>query len=163
MTIQWTTIETDAVPPPGPFNPLWSLVIEAVVDWKTLRLHADGSWTIAGGVRSGPDGVGVAVDASLLLLPDCSPGCLVGRFGGSSVGPSPAAAPSRTTGDGSGMPATRTGAPAVQPGIFPIGRDCIYKVPDGVVGPLFVGFNMVSRPLTIAELKLTVQGANLPL
>jgi len=166
MAIQWTDVKLDRSVPAGEFKPLWALVLEAVPDWKRLRLEADGEWTfLLDGTYAyscGPDGAaGLSPASAVPILRNCPPGCLLGRFGGSSAEIGAATAQGGETGTTGGDGETETAPASTGSVAFPIGRDCLYKVPEGVFGPLFIGFNLVSRPVTIEKLTLTVKGANL--
>ena len=157
---QWTelgkfTLGTGAV------DALWLLALETVTGHTHLRFSATGSWTFlpGSGLSCGPDGgAGLSLAPAAFLVSDCLPGCLIGRLGGSSasiLGAPPSIAAQST--------AETTQAPAPAPaGLFPIGSECLYKVPDGVHGPLFVGFNVRSRPITVQALELKIGGGTLP-
>lgn len=165
MTTNWLAFP-DFNLPPGQFIPLWQLAVDIVEGVNHLRFHAYGQWTLpsAQPVNCGPDGLsGAPATADSILLPGSNVGCLIGRFGGSSAG-GKAAPPSA---DVSGIPTE------MQPGVsqvrdqaqagmvFPIGIDCLFKVPAGVFGPLFIGFNIVERPIDVKQLNLTISGATL--
>ena len=159
MGTPWTEIEVVTLPVAGNFDPVWRLLLETIVDWKFLRFHADGKWSFAtfADHPCGPDGAtDLSLERSQLILGDCAPACLIGRFGGSSANLGRAAsadqAPGTTESEGESQPA--------DPAAFAIGSDCLYKVPEGVYGPLFIGFNLIRRPIKIESLTLTVKGAN---
>jgi hypothetical protein len=158
MSIAWTNI-AEFSRPAGPFDRLWLLATETVTGFSHLRLTAEGSWTFPPGSGSecGPDGaLGLSLVPTALLAADCAPGCLVGRLGGSSATIAPPPPTQEQLDDGIAVPPSVTG-------IFAIGCECLYKIPEGVHGPLFVGFNWAARPIEIkTPLKLSIRGAALP-
>ena len=163
MTMNWTEL-TKFTPPADAmeFRGLWLMALETVTGHTHLRLSCKGEWSFLPGspYACGPDGaVDISLAAGALLLHGCPPACLIGRLGGSSgsiLGE--ALTPASATPPAPDEPSAE--AAAARP--FAIGCDCIHKVPDGVHGPLFIGFNLVSRPITIAKLELTISGASLP-
>jgi hypothetical protein len=158
MTVAWIDI-AEFKWDKGPFDRLWMLAAETVTGYSHLRLSAQGSWTFPPGSGSpcGPDGgLGLSLAPTALLASDYIAGCLVGRLGGSSA----AIAPQPITGGDQAGGGAGTQSVA---GLFAIGSECLYKIPEGVHGPLFVGFNWSSRPIEVVEmLKLTIRGATLP-
>ena len=121
----------------------WLVAVEMIRDVTHLRIRADGIWSPMPGVLAEcePDGhIALSLPADRLVIPDCPVGALIGRFGGSSAGYQ------QSGGD----------AEKVKP--FPIGKYCIATVPK-TVGPLFIGFNSLVRPVRVTRLKITVEGA----
>ena len=126
----------------------WIVVVETFRDASHLRIRADGEWTFSAradghaGLRFQPDQV---------TLPNCPLGALIGKIGGSSASlfgatGQPAAA------DAAGAQAT----PATEGRPFAIGTLCIVPMPTGSIGPLFVAFNGLARPVHVASLTVTV-------
>ena len=116
---------------PGPVATLWLLAVEIVLDAKYLRIEAQGEWSILPGRLGpcGPDGhLGLALAADRLIVADCPPGTLIGKFGGS-------AASLGTT----------------DPKPFAIGSLAVIAIPEKGIGSLFIGFNGVSRPCEITR------------
>jgi hypothetical protein len=124
----------------------WVMALDDL--WGTkgyLRLRATGLWTpLAGLPDCGPDGLaGQPFPEDRTILPDCPVGALIGRIGGSSA-TLKAAAPATDAGES-------------KP--FAIGSYAVLKLPDKVVGPLFVGFNIVLRPIRLRQqLVIEVEG-----
>jgi hypothetical protein len=134
--VTWQQREVDAP---------WVMVKDALIGTVSfLRLTATGQWTTLAGLPDcGPDGLaGLPFPDDRLVLPDCAVGALIGRIGGSSASVKAAA------------PATDAGE--TKP--FPIGSFAVLKLPDKVVGPMFLGFNILLRPIRLAALRLTVEG-----
>ena len=85
----------------------------------------------------GPNGfAGLSLPADWVVLPDAPPGALIGRLGGSS-------------------------ASLKADGAFPIGLDCVVQFPANSVGPLFVSFNIVARPVDVASSTIEVSTATI--
>lgn len=121
----------------------WLMVLEDLVGLATyLRFRASGVWTTMAGLPGcGPDGlVGQSFPDDRLIVPDCPVGALIGRIGGSSA-TLKAAAPAADSGES-------------KP--FPIGCNAVIKLPDKVVGPLFIGFNILLRPIHVERLTLDI-------
>lgn len=127
----------------------WIAVLERFGEANLLRIVATGSWTPLEGMPScGPDGlVGLSYPDTGLILPDCGVGALIGRIGGSSASLQAAAADPAVTGE-------------TKP--FPIGACCILRLPATAIGPLFIGFNTLRRPVTVASLTLSIETARGP-
>jgi hypothetical protein len=136
-----------AGPVPGPFPEMWRVAARVIHDCTYIRLEAAGQWQALPEGQAetcGPDGyIGKKFDSKDVLLSDCPGGALIGRFGGSS-----AAFPVAPTAD------------ADKGKLFPIGSYCIVPVPEKSIGPLFIGFNIVTRPVRILRLTLKIEGAN---
>jgi hypothetical protein len=79
-----------------------------------------------------------------LILSDCSVGALLGRIGGSSASTKAALADPAAAGE-------------TKP--FPIGRSSIFRLPEKAIGPLFVGFNCLLRPVRIETIDVRVETA----
>jgi hypothetical protein len=45
---------------------------------------------------------------------------------------------------------------------FAIGSHCVTSVPEKSIGPLFVGFNCLARPVNVVRLKIVIAGATIP-
>jgi hypothetical protein len=146
MDLSWTPIVTFS-PQAQPVTVAWLMACETFGPATThLKLTSDGGWTpLIGLPQCGPDGlVGQLFPEDRLVLTDCSVGALIGRIGGSSA-TLKALAPATDSGEG-------------KP--FPIGRYTIIKLPDKGVGPLFIGFNIMSRPVDLNLLKLDIAGGS---
>ena len=79
---------------------------------------------------------GLSLPPDRVVLPDAPPGALIGRLGGSS-------------------------ASLKADGAFPIGLDCVVQLPANSVGPLFVSFNVVARPVDVANFTIEVSTATI--
>ena len=144
ITLKWSTL-LNVTWPAQVIEVPWVMVLDDL--WGTtgyLRLKTTGLWTpLAGLPDCGPDGLaGQPFPEDRLVLTDCPVGALIGRVGGSS------AAVRATT------PATDAGESKP----FVIGSYVVFKLPDKVVGPLFLGFNIVLRPIRLQQLAIVVEG-----
>jgi hypothetical protein len=160
MNIEWCAIgvftrndETVVAP--------WLIALESLRDSTHLKIEAEGEWTMVASVipGCGPDGLaGFGLPSDQLVLPSCRYGALIGKLGGSSAAhrAPPAANPA-----GGGAPAPAAGTLATDEP-FPIGATCLHKFPDGVSGPLFIGFNTLWRPIQVQTIKLRIFGGRLP-
>jgi hypothetical protein len=111
-----------------------------------LKLKADGKWTPMTGLSAcGPDGLtGQSFDDNRLLVSDCAVGALIGRIGGSSASLK-AAAPAVDSGE-------------VKP--FAVGTNAVLKLPTNVIGPLYLGFNILLRPVAVDSLTVDIFGSS---
>ena len=131
---------------PGVVAP-WLLALEDLGAATTyLKLKAKGKWIPMAGLSAcGPDGLtGQSFDDTRLLVADCPVGALIGRIGGSSA-------------------SLKTLTPSVDAGEgkpFPIGCYALLKLPVNVVGPLFIGFNIVLRPMPLESLEVEIIGGS---
>jgi hypothetical protein len=146
ITLTWTPIsifklsQQDVVAP-------WLMAQEDLGAATTyLKLKAKGNWTAMAGLPPcGPDGlIGQSFSDDRLLVTDCSVGALIGRIGGSS-----ASLKSATTVADSGE-----GKP------FPIGVHALLKLPEKFVGPLYLGFNILLRPMKLESLEVEILGGS---
>ena len=145
-TTAWIPVVTYKIDVDREVTEPWLVALADLDDVTThLRLVARGSWEAVAGIGNcGPDGrVGVSFPSQRLLLAECPVGALIGRIGGSSA--------STTTAAAAGI----AGA------VFPIGSHAVVKVPDDVVGPLFIGFNILLRPVRVAKLELEIAGTSI--
>jgi hypothetical protein len=143
------------------FAPAWLMVLDVVEGVNHLRFHAEGEWELPAGLGGtcGPDGlIGSPPTSDSLLLSGCNLGCLIGRFGGSSASSTIPSAPPR--GQKEGEPAGNAPVPAVDT-VFPIGVDCLFRLPTGIFGPLFLGLNLSEREIVVNQLKVEISGATL--
>ena len=102
----------------------------------------------------GPDGiVGLTFPNERLIVADCAVGALLGRIGGSSA-TLKAAAPADAKSDaGAAKPESD------EPKPFAIGTHTVIGLPEKGVGPLFVGFNILLRPVQVRALTLTIESS----
>ena len=143
---------------------------------KYLRLKATGRWTPMSGLpECGPDGlVGQTFPADRLLVSDCAVGALLGRIGGSSATLKGGAAP---TGQGGAAPTGQGGAAPKQgdeskpdPAAgkaddgpwkpFAVGSHAVTALPENALGPLFIGFNILLRPVSVLTLEITIESSS---
>jgi hypothetical protein len=132
----------------------WVLVVPGMRDYTHLRIAAEGSWTQSGTVIGdcGPDGLATtSVQVEALHVKDCGAGALVGKLGGSSA---TLAMPPSTT-----APAETPAGTLASGTAFAIGSHCIVTLPANFVGPLYISFNGLARPILVKSLKVTVEGA----
>jgi hypothetical protein len=124
----------------------WLVALEELGVSTYLKLVVTGSWTPMAGLGAcGPDGVHTsAIPDDRLILTDCPAGALIGRIGGSS-----ASLKAATPDGGESKP-------------FAIGSHAVIKLPDNAVGPLFIGFNILIRPLKLEKLEVTIMGGRPP-
>jgi hypothetical protein len=127
---------------------------------KYLRLKATGQWTPMSGLpECGPDGiVGQAFPSDRLILPDCAVGALLGRIGGSSATLKPAGPADRPAGPAeakSDSGSVKADSEESKP--FAIGSHAVIKLPETGLGPLFIGFNILLRPVPVRALQLTIE------
>lgn len=120
----------------------WIRILELPEGVTHIDIRAEGEWVMDQRyfASCGPDGLaGIPFPVDRLVIPDCPLGALIGKIGGGSAnfGAVVAATPAE------GKP-------------FVIGSHCIAAVPDKSLGPLFVGFNGLLRPVNLARLKITI-------
>jgi hypothetical protein len=146
ITINWSEVakislkEQDVVA-------AWLVALEELdATMKYLRFKASGKWTAMGGLSPcGPDGlVGQSFPDDRLIVSDCAVGALIGRVGGSSA---------TLKGSSSAPEAGETKS-------FPIGCHTVVKLPDNTTGPIYISFNILSRPLKLESLDLTILGGS---
>ncbi|KAB7643925.1 hypothetical protein [Polymorphobacter fuscus] len=150
----WIRIETRQ-PTAGPFDLPWLPLVDMVENFNWLRITAQGMWTPFPGVAltCRPDGYGgFQLANSALVLANCPMGALIGKFGGSSAHAEPAKVADGQAADDEAV-ATSS--------VFAIGSHCVLKLPTKPHGPLFIGFNLHSRPIEINNLTITVEGTTL--
>ncbi len=143
--VNWTELQTINITP-GPIDWPWRVAVETLRDITYLQIESQGSWEAAGNHLKpfSPDGhVGLPIQSDRLILPDCPAGALIGRIGGSSAT----------------FATVAVGAAAAESRPFAIGSHCLVPIPSGSVGPLFIGFNWMPRPLTINTLKIIIRGS----
>ena len=153
-SITWTQIPNTLLttslpsPPPCAVSQGWLLVLEGFGEANILRIKATGRWTPLEGLPAcGPDGLmSMSYPETGMILSDCSVGALLGRIGGSSASIKAASADPVVAGE-------------TKP--FPIGTTCIYRLPEKAIGPLFVGFNCLSRPVRIDSIAVSVETARI--
>src|SRR5215469_652787 len=153
MAIDWKDLTTFEISTNTDVPAPWIPVLDTFEGKTHLQITAEGSWTVMGGslAECGPDGLaGLPLISERLIVADCPVGALIGKIGGSS--------------------AAATAAPAV-PGnslsisdgkAFAIGSHCVTSVPEKSIGPLFIGFNCLVRPVKLMRLKIVIKGAIVP-
>jgi hypothetical protein len=137
--LSWTTLATVQPVPAGAFREPWHRVTDVIRGPTHLLIAATGSWTAIPEVLAacGPNGfAGLSLPADRVVLPDAPPGALIGRLGGSS-------------------------ASLKADGAFPIGLHCVAQLPANSIGPLFVSFNIVVRPVDVAGFTIEVSTATI--
>jgi hypothetical protein len=152
MAIEWKELKTYGISD-REVSALWIAVLDTFEGQTHLQITAEGRWTAMGGslAECGPDGLaGVPLIPERLIVADCPVGALIGKIGGSSAAATTAAA----------VPAN---PPSIDDGkAFAIGSHCLTSVPEKSIGPLFVGFNCLARPVKVVRLKVVVSGATVP-
>jgi hypothetical protein len=150
-----------APPPPVPksVDKPWVLVVPGMRDYTHLRITATGSWTQTGGPigQCDPDGLAsTSVQVNPLAVKDCGVGALIGKLGGSSASLTmPPTMPPASPG-GAAAPTTSLAEGAA----FAIGSHCIVALPSSFIGPLYISFNGLVRPVLVTALQITVEGAS---
>jgi hypothetical protein len=171
--VNWTNIDQPIVRTGVSIADPWIVAIETLRDATHLQIKAEGAWVTIDGLvaECGPNGlVGLPIQGERLIIADCPLGCLIGKFGGnaatlassaSAAGAAPPAAvpiPAAQIAGPAGPPApATTGVSEGRP--FAIGAYCVTKIPDGFVGPLFLGFNSLVRPVRVTDLRITIASA----
>jgi hypothetical protein len=116
----------------------WLTALEELDGEKThLKfVTTKGSWAPMKGLPPcDADGsVGQSFPDTSLIVADCAVGALIGRVGGGSASLKAVAA---ATDGGETKP-------------FAIGKFAIIKIPANAFGPVFVGFNVLTRPVVLA-------------
>jgi hypothetical protein len=162
--IKWSSviapfeIKPDPATPtdPVPVDKPWVLVVPGMRDYTHLRIVATGTWTQTGGQigQCLPDGLASTpgVQVNPLAVKDCGVGALIGKLGGSSASLTmPSASPG-----GAAAPTTSLAEGAA----FAIGSHCIVALPSNFIGPLYISFNGLVRPVLVSALHITVEGAS---
>ena len=137
--LSWSPLAGVQPVPAGAFRMPWHRVTDLLRGPTRLRIAATGSWTAIPEVLApcGPNGfAGLSLPADRVVLPDAPPGALICRLGGSS-------------------------ASLKAEDAFPIGLDCVVQLPANSVGPLFVSFNIVARPVDVASFTIEVSTATI--
>jgi hypothetical protein len=137
--LSWIPVAAVQPVPAGPFRMPWHRISDVIRGPTHLLIAATGSWTALPEVLAacGPNGfAGLSLPADRVVLPDAPPGALIGRLGGSS-------------------------ASLKADGAFPIGQDCVVQLPANSVGPLFVSFNIVARPIEVTSFTIEVSAATI--
>ncbi len=146
ITVTWKEIVTFTLAA-GEIAPPWLLALEDLgAATVYLRLKAKGKWSPLSGLGDcGPDGLaGQSFPEDRLIVTDCPVGALIGRIGGSSAT----------------LKAASAAADSGESKPFPIGCHTIVKLPEKTLGPLYVGFNIVIRPMKLTELTVEISGAS---
>ena len=158
IILNWTEVGDFQRPAEHPDEP-WPVAAAWLVAWETLpnaakylRLRATGQWRpMSGLTECGPDEiVGQTFPNDRLILSDCAVGALLGRVGGSSA-TLKAAGSADPKSDGSAKP------DGDEPKPFAIGTHAVIKLPETGLGPLFVGFNILLRPVQVLALRMTIE------
>lgn len=125
----------------------WLVALEDIgAATKYVKFKVTGLWTPLGGLpKCGPDGlVGQAMPDGQIIVTDCAVGALIGRVGGSSATLKGSAA---TPEPGESKP-------------FPIGSFTVIKLPENAIGPIYVGFNILVRPIAVESLEIEIFSAS---
>lgn len=122
----------------------WLVALEEFGVATHLKFVVTGRWVAMAGLEPcGPDGIYTsAVPDDRLILPECAAGALIGRVGGSSATLK--------------FPAPVPPAPADSSKPFAVGSRAVVKLPDATVGPLFLGFNILGRPVRVEALDVEI-------
>jgi hypothetical protein len=154
--------------PAGNQNEPWLVAEPWVVAWenvpqaaKYLRLKTTGRWTPMSGLpECGPDGlVGLTFPVDRLFVSDCAVGALLGRIGGSSASLKGDAAPASQGGESKPDPAAaKVDDGPLKP--FAVGSHTVIKLSDNAIGPLFIGFNILLRPVSVQTLEITIESSS---
>jgi len=125
----------------------WKLAAETLHGLTHVQIKAEGEWEALGAQIQpfNPDGhAGLPIQTDRIILSDCPIGAVIGKVGGSSAN---FAVVSSSATPAAGTP-------------FPVGAHCVAAT-HGSIGPLFIGFNWMPRPLHIKTLKITVSGTTI--
>jgi hypothetical protein len=157
-TINWKLLKEYTIDQSRAIMVPWILVLDAPRESTHLQIKAEGKWTPVGGLLGDcdPDGLlGPPFQTDRLVVPDCPVGALIGKFGGSSASLSPLASPP-TAPVAAATPASPPAAPpALTEGkAFAIGSYCVLAIPERSIGPLYVSFNGLIRPVNLVQLKI---------
>lgn len=132
----------------------WVRVLDTQRDYTHLRIASAGTWTQQDSAfgECGPDGfTSGSLQSDRLLVADCPTGALIGKIGGSSASLSTPATPAADD--------DATAKVIAEGKAFAIGSYCVIPLPSKFIGPLFVNFNGLMRPINVAKLEITVEGA----
>lgn len=144
ISLTWKRIDTFIVPERDVVEP-WLMALEDFGAATTyLKLISKGAWTaMAGLAECGPDGlIGQSFPDDRMVVTDCAVGALIGRIGGSSAS----------------LKAQNPPADSGEVKPFPVGRHAVLKLPDKFVGPLYLGFNVLFRPMKLKSLEVEIIG-----
>jgi hypothetical protein len=137
--VSWVELTSIEQLPVGLFLSPWHKVVDINRGATHLLMRATGTWSAIPGVLEpcGPNGhAGFVLPSDRVVLADAPLGALIGRIGGSAA--------------------------SLQPdGVFAIGTDCVIPMPADSVGPLFVSFNIASRPIDVRAFTISVYSASL--
>lgn len=131
----------------------WLFVVETERDFTHMRITCDGQWSPAesDGRSYSADGLPAASDEKdRLQVADAPLGALIGKLGGSSANLAVLTAADR---------AAASGTTITEGKAFAIGSYCLTPLPANFIGPLFVSFNGLSRPLIVTRLTISVEAA----
>jgi hypothetical protein len=146
ITLTWASIATFKLPKRDIVEP-WLPALEDIGAATTyLKFKATGKWTAMAGLSPcGPDGlVGQSFPDDRLIVTDCAVGALIGRIGGSSAT----------------LKGALAAADAGEAKSFPVGSYTVIKLPEKVIGPLYLGFNVLLRPLKLESLDVEIFGGS---
>ena len=167
IVFNWQPVGVYRRPAANPDEP-WLVAEPWLIAWedlpqaaKYLRLKSIGRWTPMSGLpECGPDGlVGQTFPADRLLVSDCAVGALLGRIGGSSASLKVSMAPAS---HGSELKSDAGPAKADDDPSKPFGAGChaVIRLPENAIGPLFVGFNILLRPIRVRTLEVTIESSS---
>jgi hypothetical protein len=162
VTLNWKLLKEYKIDHPRQITTPWLLVLDAVRESTHLEVKAAGRWTPAGGLlgECEPDGLLDAAFQTERFVPDCPVGALIGKIGGSSASLTPVWAKPANPPD----PAKPADPPPKPPVLaedrsFAIGSYCVIALPDKSIGPLYISFNGLIRPVAVTQLTVTISGA----
>jgi hypothetical protein len=149
-TIAWAELKTfELKQEAGPHRIVepWIAAVGDLAEATLIRISATGTWSpLAGLPQCQPDGLaGMSYPEAGLVITDCAVGALIGRVGGSSAS----------------LKAATADPTAGETKPFPIGKCCFLRLPQNALGPIFIGFNCLPRPLNLVEIKVTFESARL--
>jgi hypothetical protein len=131
----------------------WFFVVETERDFTHMRITCSGQWSPAQSDGRTYEANGLAATSDEkdgLQVADAPRGALIGKLGGSSANLTVLTSADRAAAN----PTTITEGKA-----FAIGSYCLTPLPPNFIGPLFVSFNGLSRPLIVTKLTISVEAA----
>lgn len=179
MAGEWEELTTFR-PGPNELRWPWHMVLATFSGRSFIRIEAKGTWNLLPGLdlACGPDGQPLLRLAEAeTFLAGCAPGALIGKIGGSSADTAmsllapPAAAAAAAVPTPTATPTTKTGETPVAAGevaggaaaeppslgvVFIVGSVCVVPVGPATQGPIFLGFNIRSRPTNFQDVEVKI-------